>query len=163
MYWFKIDRSYIKEYQPERFSPFVWLFNNEDVVYGFPSLDHDTLKIAVENAEEFKRPDTSINPETVNRSVSSQEKETMFKQYIAPHFNGISSECTAAKVCLYTMTPQSRFVIDYLPGYEQQIIVASPCSGQGFKYSAAIGESLAQKALNFKCTIDVINLFGSFY
>ena len=48
-----------------------------------------------------------------------------------------------AAACLYTVTPDSRFVIDRLPS-SPNVIVASPCSGHGFKHSAAIGESLAQ-------------------
>ena len=40
----------------------------------------------------------------------------------------------AAKTCLYTMTPDGDFLIDRLPG-SPQIIVASPCSGHGFKFA----------------------------
>jgi sarcosine oxidase len=35
------------------------------------------------------------------------------------------------------------------------VIVASPCSGHGFKHSAAIGESLAQLATHGHSTIDL--------
>jgi sarcosine oxidase len=43
------------------------------------------------------------------------------------------------------MTPDSKFVIDRHPEHAS-VLVASPCSGHGFKYSAAIGEALAQLA-----------------
>jgi sarcosine oxidase len=37
-------------------------------------------------------------------------------------------------------------VIDRLPASER-VIAVSPCSGHGFKHSAAIGEAVAQMAL----------------
>ena len=57
-------------------------------------------------------------------------------------------------VCPYTVTPDSRFVIDRLPA-QPNVIVASPCSGHGFKHSAAIGESLAQLATTGASSIDL--------
>jgi sarcosine oxidase len=52
---------------------------------------------------------------------------------------------TAAKSCLYTMTDDGDFVLDHVPG-APQIVVASPCSGHGFKFSPVIGEVLADLA-----------------
>ena len=51
----------------------------------------------------------------------------------------------AAKTCLYTMTPDGDFIVDRLPDYPQ-IVVASPCSGHGFKFAPLIGEILADLA-----------------
>jgi sarcosine oxidase len=42
--------------------------------------------------------------------------------------------------------PDARFIIDRHPDHDR-IIVASPCSGHGFKHSAGIGDVLAQMAL----------------
>ena len=43
------------------------------------------------------------------------------------------------------MTPDRDFLIDRLPG-APNIIVASPCSGHGFKFAPVIGEILADLA-----------------
>ena len=43
------------------------------------------------------------------------------------------------------MTPDGDFLIDRLPG-APQVIVASPCSGHGFKFAPVIGEILADLA-----------------
>ena len=51
-----------------------------------------------------------------------------------------------AQTCLYTVTPDGDFLIDRLPGVPQ-VIVASPCSGHGFKFAPAIGRRLASLAL----------------
>jgi sarcosine oxidase len=45
--------------------------------------------------------------------------------------------------CLYTATPDFHFVIDRVPGHPS-VLLASPCSGHGFKHSAAVGEMLAE-------------------
>ena len=52
------------------------------------------------------------------------------------------------------MTPDFRFVIDRHAEIPQ-LIVASPCSGHGFKHSAAIGEVLAQLVTEGHSDIDI--------
>jgi sarcosine oxidase len=59
-----------------------------------------------------------------------------------------------AATCLYTVTPDFGVVIDTLPGFDR-VIVASPCSGHGFKHSAAIGEALAQQVLDGESRLDL--------
>ena len=49
----------------------------------------------------------------------------------------------SATVCLYTNTPDQHFILDYHP-LHHQVLIASPCSGHGFKFSSAIGEALSQ-------------------
>jgi sarcosine oxidase len=56
--------------------------------------------------------------------------------------------------CLYTATPDFRFVIDRHPEMAN-VIVASPCSGHGFKHSAAIGEALAALARGITPRVDL--------
>ena len=43
----------------------------------------------------------------------------------------------------------ARFILDRLPG-QDRIIVASPCSGHGFKHSGGVGDALAQMAMGEK-------------
>jgi sarcosine oxidase len=59
-----------------------------------------------------------------------------------PEANGPALRLTA---CLYTVTPDEHFILDHLPGYPQ-IVVASPCSGHGFKFGSLFGEVLADMA-----------------
>jgi sarcosine oxidase len=56
--------------------------------------------------------------------------------------------------CLYTTTPDANFVIDFYPDSDR-IIIASACSGHGFKHSAAIGEALAELAVHGASKIDI--------
>lgn len=49
----------------------------------------------------------------------------------------------AAETCLYTTTPDESFVLER----RDRVVVGSPCSGHGFKFAPAIGERLAELAL----------------
>ena len=52
------------------------------------------------------------------------------------------------------MTPDGDFLIDHLPG-APQVIVASPCSGHGFKFASVIGEILADLATGAETRHDI--------
>jgi len=41
----------------------------------------------------------------------------MFEEKVAPYFPGLSGECVKAVACLYTMTADSRFVIEAHPDF----------------------------------------------
>ena len=64
---------------------------------------------------------------------------------LAEHLPAANGRLIKAQTCLYTMTPDGDFIIDRLPG-APQIVVASPCSGHGFKFAPVIGEILADLA-----------------
>jgi len=142
--WFRVaSDAPIAHFQPERFPVFYWQVPREQAIYGFPSIDGQTLKIAT---EQYK---TTTTPETVERDTTPEEIAEVYRDYVAPFFPGVTSECTKSAVCLYTCTENTRFVVDALPGHDN-VIVASPCSGHGFKHSAAIGEAIAGRILGRK-------------
>jgi len=89
----------------------------------------------------------------VNRDVSEEEAAAMHAKYVAPYMPNLSSRCIKAISCLYTATPDSEFVIDF-HSQSERIIIASPCSGHGFKHSAAIGEVLAELVANGRSRFD---------
>ena len=49
------------------------------------------------------------------------------------------------RTCLFTNTPDEHFVIDRHPEHAQ-VILASPCSGHGYKFCSVVGEILADLA-----------------
>ncbi len=150
LYWFEIEGP-VAPFEPGNFPIFIWeLQGQRQPIYGFPAIDGQAggVKIASEQW------DVSTTPEAVDRAVSDDEARAMFDSLVAPHLSGVSGHCVKATVCLYTTTPDSHFVIDRLPGHPG-VIVASPCSGHGFKHSAAIGEALAQLALDGRSAIGI--------
>jgi sarcosine oxidase len=106
------------------------------------------VKVATEQRER------NTTPRTVTRDVSQAEISAMYENYVAPYLPDLDRKCLKAVSCLYTVTPDSRFVIDFHPESER-IVIASPCSGHGFKHSAAIGEALAELATDGRSRFDL--------
>jgi sarcosine oxidase len=154
MYWFDIKEDCRTMFAPFRFPIFIWIFGKgaEFGFYGFPTLDGETVKVAT---EQFT---TVADPDRGQRPVGIEEQQSMYRDYIQGRLPAISDRCRTATSCLYTMTPDSNFVIDFHPD-DDRIIIASPCSGHGFKHSAAIGEVLAQQVIDGTSKID-ISSFG---
>ena len=154
MYWFDVREDCHHMFAAPGFPIFIWIFSkgSEFGFYGFPTLDGKTVKLAT---EQFI---IDNDPDHTQREVSTEERRSMYKGYIEGHLPGLSERCHAATTCLYTVTPDSNFVIDVHPN-DQRVIIVSPCSGHGFKHSAAIGEALAEQVFDGKSKID-ISSFG---
>ena len=150
LFWFDISENYDR-FKLGSFPIFIWDGQgNRESIYGFPALDGERggIKIA---SEEYV---TEVTPENVDRSVSQDEIDKMYEKQIVPCFPGVGRECVKSAVCMYTMTPDSGFVIDFMPG-SSRTIICSPCSGHGFKHSAAVGECVAELARDGKTTLNI--------
>jgi sarcosine oxidase len=149
LYWFDAKES-IKPYMPGNFPVFIWeLRGSNQLIYGFPALDEKGgVKIATEQFQ------VTTTPGTVDRNVTGAEIQAMYENLVKPNIPGLSDDCIKATTCLYTVTPDFGFVIDQHPNHEN-VLIASPCSGHGFKHSAAIGEVLAQLIVDGKSSIDI--------
>jgi sarcosine oxidase len=110
--------------------------------YGIPELrTSEPARIKV--AKHHHR-DEEVDPDACDRTVSAED-EALIRAAMAEHLPMANGKLTAAKTCLYTMTPDGDFLIDQLPG-APNVIIASPCSGHGFKFAPVIGEVLADLA-----------------
>jgi sarcosine oxidase len=119
--------------------PVFMLESRHGLHYGFPPFGEPGIKVA-----KHHHGDEAVDPETYDRTVSSQD-EMLIRAAIADHLPAANGRMIKAQTCLYTVTPDGDFVIDRLPG-SPQIVVASPCSGHGFKFAPVIGEILADLA-----------------
>ena len=137
-------------YEFGRTPVYMWGFGRaaEDFIYGFPSLDGATVKLASESFVE------SPHPDAIAREVAAAEQADFIRMKVAGHFNHVELRVVQSKVCLYTMTPDSGFVLDEMPG-QPEVLVASACSGHGFKHSAAIGEAMAARLLGEQPRVDL--------
>ena len=112
----------ICEYAPRRF----W--------YAIPDRG-EGLKVAIHPEG------TIVDPERVQRTVGDDEiayVRALQRTYM-PDAEGPVIE---SAVCLYTNTPDDRFLIQTHPAHPNVEIV-SACSGHGFKFASAIGEIIA--------------------
>jgi sarcosine oxidase len=132
---------------PGRFPAFL-LESAHGIHYGFPPFGDATVKVAKHHHR-----DETVDPDGYDRAVSAED-ERLIRAAVAEHVPAANGPLAAAQTCLYTMMPDGDFLIDRLPGYPQ-VIVASPCSGHGFKFAPVIGEILADLAINGTTAHDI--------
>lgn len=149
LHWFDVT-DYADAFQPGRFPIFIWEPQGKSkVIYGFPEASPGGgIKVATETYE------TTCDPDHVDRRVSQAEIDDIYDDLVAPLFHGVSRRSLRTETCLYTVTPDSGFVIDRHPRHAN-VIIASPCSGHGFKHSAAIGQILAELAIDGNSRFDL--------
>ena len=145
LHWFPIvgDVSYVS-YNTQDCPIYIWHWGDgpDDVFYGFPQAGSERLiKVATEQVV------TTTTADDVNRRVSDAESAQMFHQHIEGRLRGVGGAVARTATCLYTSTPDANFIIDWLPD-QLDTIVVSACSGHGFKHSAAIGEAVANMAID---------------
>ncbi|WP_111669064.1 N-methyl-L-tryptophan oxidase [Algoriphagus litoralis] len=140
LHWLKIEPETIDW---KNYPVWMWGFGPqpEDFIYGFPSLDGTSVKMASESFTD------SLHPDRLDRTVSREEQELFWKEKVEGKIFGLRHEFVKSVVCFYTVTEDARFVIKTLPGMEN-VLIASACSGHGFKHSTALGERLAHTLLD---------------
>ena len=105
--------------------------------YGFPSAQSfPGIKIAKHWTGHPATPDqVDRKPNLIG--------EKMLRNYLQNHFPWVNNRTALSfKVCTYT---HGRPFLDFLPG-EKRVAFISACNGEGFKFSSAYGEALADLA-----------------
>ncbi len=137
MAWFKPRDP--APFAPGSFPVFI-LESRHGMHYGFPMSPAGTIKIAKHHHHnETVFPGDPLRP-------ANEADEALIRSAIVSHIPAADGPLVTAKTCVYTMTPDHDFIIDRLPG-APNIVVASPCSGHGFKFAPVIGEILADLAI----------------
>jgi sarcosine oxidase len=147
LHWLELE----KEAGQWKDSPvFMWGYGSqpEDFLYGFPSLDGETVKMASESFIDSKHPDL------LNRTVTEQEQLDFWNNKVQGRVLGFSGKFRKSEVCFYTVTQDARFKVDFLEGFDD-VLMASACSGHGFKHSAALGEHLVQRLFGEDLTVNL--------
>ena len=143
---------WIRPDNPELFRPGwfpVFMIESADGIhYGFP-LHHDGLmKIA-----KHHHADETVDPESYSRIVTREDEEMILRP-LARLLPAARGPVVSSKTCLYTMAPDEHFVIDRVPGFGN-IVVASPCSGHGYKFAPVIGQILSAMVTGAKPAFDL--------
>ena len=83
-----------------------------------------------------------VDPDTVDDRRRRPSSPSRASAYVEEWFPGLDpSRCTSSR-CIYTTTPTEDFVLDR----RGPIVVGSPCSGHGFKFTPLVGRILADLA-----------------
>ena len=131
--WFEPDEA--RQFAADRFPVFL-LETRRGIHYGLPYYGGIGLKVAKHH--HFNE---AADPDGYDMAVSAAD-EAAIRAPLAEFLPGANGRLLAAQPCLYTMTPDETFIIDSLPSYPQ-VVIASPCSGHGFKFSPVVGEIVA--------------------
>lgn len=149
LHWYETTSAFaaIAEAMPS----FIWLHGRDarDCFYGFPSMPGSgSLKIGIE------RYDQPIDPDCVDRNVALGESDAAHRAHLLGRIPGVTAKLQRSVGCIYTVTPDYRFLVDRCPD-EPRIIAASACSGHGFKHAAGLGEAIAEQIAGARSVIDL--------
>ena len=146
--WFRMAKNAINNDQTPVFMKLPSA--TEPLIYGFPEVKPGLgVKVA---SEQF---DTTTNPDGYNKNLSSKEISRLHR--IASNALDLDPGAVRSQACIYTVSPDSNFIVDYSP-VNRNIVLASPCSGHGFKHSSAIGELLTEMTVDCKTVVSELSL-----
>lgn len=112
----------------------------DDEIYALPSGSDGGDEPAVKIGEHERGAPTTARTRDFVVDAASRRRMT---DYVRRWLPGLVPEVTAETTCLYTTTADRDFVLDRVGG----VVVASPCSGHGAKFTPVLGELLADLAL----------------
>jgi sarcosine oxidase len=139
----------------------VWIIelDPEYAYYGFPALPEQPAANGVastpaQGAKAARHHDKKrVDPDSVDRTANDDDEATVrsFLRHYMPLADGKRLD---SRVCMYTNTPDENFVLGLDPR-DDRVVIASPCSGHGFKFSNVIGQICADLALTGETTFDI--------
>jgi len=138
-----IDLNYVYYFKlkdEKRFDTFpVYIISTADCeFYGFPDFYNEYgYKISIYHQNMSY---SDIN--NVKREFSEEKYEyikSISKNFLS-EMHSDNMELIKHLTCLYTSTPDKDFLIDYIPGTNEKVVIVSACSGHGFKFMSRIGD-----------------------
>jgi sarcosine oxidase len=131
--WFQPSR-------PEWFTPSAFpVFNMEGEkghYYGLPVFGVPGFKLG-----RYHHLEEEADPDTMQRDADGNDEQVL-RAFAERYFAAAAGPVMALQTCMFTNTPDGHFIIDRHPRLPQ-VLIASPCSGHGFKMSSTIGEIVA--------------------
>ncbi|MDB6095462.1 MAG: N-methyltryptophan oxidase [Verrucomicrobia bacterium] len=131
--WFEM--ADISLFRPEVCPVFI-LKNRGGDFYGFPTLDGRTVKTAETSGG------TPLDSADEQHDKLLPSDLQNLSQFMRNTFGSLAGRAVAHQACLQTFTNDQNFIIDHHPE-TPRVILCSPCSGHGFKFTPVIGEVLS--------------------
>jgi sarcosine oxidase len=135
-------------FQIGQFPVFIYKGTGEtNAFYGMPEFQGLGVKVARHFGPE-------VDPNENDRVVGDDYR-SIVREFLSAHIPALAAApIDLSEVCLYTVAPDDQFQVDFLPGCSD-VIVASPCSGHGFKFSCLIGRVLADLATDTETPFEI--------
>ena len=134
--WLQPVRS--EWFGPDRF-PVFNLQVEEGRYYGLPVYEVPGFKFG-----RYHHQGETGAPDTLLREPDAAD-EALLRSFGERYFPDGAGPTMALRACMFTNTPDEHFIIDHHPGH-RQVVLASPCSGHGYKFCSVVGEILADLA-----------------
>lgn len=132
-----------------------WMIGDDDkhgCYYGFPLLDTKRFGEPAGLKLAHHYPRNVTDPDNVNRQTTEEDIENI-KYCLNKYLPGVFESVLSTKICLYANSPDENFIIDKLPGFEENVSIACGFSGHGFKFASVVGEILADLAIEGKTSL----------
>lgn len=115
------------------------------IFYGFPMLpvEHFGGPAGLKLAHHY--PGNVTDPDSADRGYSEPDEALLINvlnRFLPEGYETI----LVMKTCLYTNTPDENFILDFVPGYDKDVVVAAGFSGHGFKFASVVGEIMCDLA-----------------
>ncbi len=119
----------------------------DDAFYGLPDFLGAGVKVARHGGPPF-------DPSAEDRPLDPAA-EADVRAFLGGFLPGLAgAPLDRAETCAYTMAADELFVVGPLPG-RPDLIVASPCSGHGFKFANLVGRALADLAIDGSTSVPI--------
>lgn len=125
-------------FTPDRF-PVFNLHVPEGRYYGLPIYGVPGFKFG-----RYGHLGETADPDNLDRDAGRAD-EDLLRTFAASYFPSGAGPTMALRACMFTNTPDGHFIIDRHPDHPN-VILASPCSGHGYKFCPVVGEILADLA-----------------
>jgi len=126
--------------RPDRM-PVFFFQSDGHLTYGLPNICGSGVKAA----SHLSGGDL-VSADESRAKVSDDEKASL-RAILQRYVPAAAGEASRTSLCVYTRSPDEHFVLGLHPE-APQIVLASPCSGHGFKFASIIGEILADLAID---------------
>lgn len=149
MHWFTPADP--RPFAPGSFPVSLIEYAPDELFAAFPLDEAGAVKVTVHHGGDV------ATASTVRREVTPAEVASM-RALLEQRLPAAAGTHIRSAACLYTNTPDGHFLVDRDPTSERVILV-SACSGFGFKFASAVGEALAELALDGRARQD-LGAFG---
>jgi sarcosine oxidase len=143
--WLQVSRPEL--FTPEAF-PVFYLELEEGKYYGFPEWGIPGFKFG-----KYHHLEERIDPDGPREEPNSRDEEVL-RSFARRYFPDGEGPTVALKTCLFTNTPDEHFILDLHPGHPQ-VVIASACSGHGYKFCSVVGEIMADLAQKGESPLDL--------
>lgn len=150
LFWFEPEEGSLEQFRSDVF-PIVNVVADDGVAFSsWPAFGSDTVMKAtfIEGHAERCTPETMTAAELSPAEI--ERMEYALRQYVPAGVGRLESSGS----CMFTNSPDREFVLALHPDHEN-VAVAAGMSGHGFKFSAAVGEILAELAVEGETKYDI--------